>query len=421
VRRKTLLIFVLLALTSIIGIVVIQVYWFKKAYDNNQEEFNKNVHIALKEVVKGIIKYNNTTTMPSNPVEQINPNYFVVMVNDQINAQVLKHYLQLELNRFNIKQGFEFSIYDCANKKIMYGEYASDNSATTPLAINQEPVRKGDNYYFTVYFPHKTSSLVRQMNLWIYSSAIVVVVVIFFIYSLFVILKQRRLSEIQRDFINNMAHEIRTPLSTISVSAQTIKNPDIINTPQRLLNYATIIMDEANKLRTQLERVLSIAETETNIKLNVERIDVHELLMQTTSEHIRHITPKKITLNTNLHAKSYQLNGDTLHIKNLFANLIDNAIKYSKQTLNLNVTTLNNQNGYIEIHIADDGVGISKENQKRIFDKFYRVPTGNVHNTKGFGIGLSYVYLITKMHKGSIKVLSELNHGTTFIITLPLA
>jgi two-component system phosphate regulon sensor histidine kinase PhoR len=419
-QRKTLLIFVVLALTSIVGVVVIQVYWFKQAYNTNQEEFNQNARIALKEVVKGIIKYNNTATMPAEPVQQVSPNYFIVMVNDQINAQVLQHYLQTELSRFNIKQGFEFNIYDCASRKMMYGEY-SDGTTDNPVKLSNQPAWKGDNYYFTVYFPHKSYGIVQQMTLWLYSSAIVLLVVVFFIYSLFVILKQKRLSEIQRDFINNMAHEIRTPLSTITISAETIKNPDMVNTPQRLLNYATIIMDEANKLRNQLERVLSIAETENSIKLTLEEVDVQKLLLHTAQECIAKVSTKKITLNTLFVAQNHLLLADKLHLTNLFVNLIDNAIKYSRDELNLQIGTSNKPQGMLEVFVTDDGIGITKENQKKIFDKFYRVPTGNVHNTKGFGIGLSYVSLVTKMHKGSIKVQSNGSLGSTFILNFPLA
>lgn len=412
--RRALLIFVLLALISIVGVVVTQVYWFKQAYNTNEEEFNKNVRIALKEVVKGIIKYNNTVAMPNDPVQQVTPNYFTVMVNDRIDAQVLQHYLQVELDKFNVRQGYEFNIYDCANRKMLYGEY-DDGTSAMPTIVNSK-LPQDDNYYFTVYFPHKSSGILQNMTLWIYSSAIVMIVVVFFTFGLFVIIKQRRLSEIQRDFINNMAHEIRTPLSTISISAETIKNPNMVNTPSRLLNYATIIMDEANKLRIQLERVLSIAETENNIKITLEEVDLQSLIHEVANQCISKVTVKKISFNTSFNAKNHVIYGDKLHLSNLFTNLIDNAIKYSGDPLILQVNTTDKQLGQLEVSIADNGIGISKENQKRIFDKFYRVPTGNVHNTKGFGIGLSYVSLIAKMHKATIKVQSDGKSGTTFIL-----
>ncbi len=420
-RRRTISIFVLLALISILGIVIIQLYWFTKAYESKEQEFDKNINIALKEVVKGILKYNNVSGIPIDPVKQLKPNYYAVMVNDQINAEVLEHYLQTEFKKFNIKQGFEYSIYDCTNKQIVFGGYVDGEDSYKPVDKTNLPQWKADNYYFTIYFPHKTSVIVGQMALWLYSSAIVLIIVIFFSYSLFVILKQRKLSEIQRDFINNMAHEIRTPLTTIAISAQTLKDPAISNNPQRLLNYSTIITDEANKLKNQVERVLSIADSETKLQLNFEKFDVHELINQIATQLINNNTIKKITYNFTPNATHFMLNSDQLHIGNLIANLIDNAIKYSNDEVTLNITTVNKNNNAITIQISDTGFGISKENQKKIFDKFYRVPTGNVHNTKGFGIGLNYVYLITKAHKGTIKVQSELTKGTQFILTLPLA
>ncbi|MFZ4799239.1 MAG: sensor histidine kinase [Bacteroidia bacterium] len=302
----------------------------------------------------------------------------------------------------------------------MVGGYVDGDDNFKPADKTNLPQWKADNYYFTIYFPHKTSGIVGQMALWLYSSAVVLIIVIFFSYSLFVILKQRRLSEIQRDFINNMAHEIRTPLTTIAISAQTLKDPEIVNNPQRLLNYSTIITDEANKLKNQVERVLSIADSETKLQLNFENFDIHELIDQTTKQLINNTTNKIITYHFYPNALQSVLNADKLHIGNLIANIIDNAIKYSFDEVEINITTLNKNTNNITIQISDNGFGILKENQKKIFNKFYRVPTGNIHNTKGFGIGLNYVSLITKAHKGTIGLQSELNKGTTFILTLPI-
>ncbi|MES2656227.1 MAG: HAMP domain-containing sensor histidine kinase [Bacteroidota bacterium] len=420
-KRRTLSIFLLLALTSIMGIVVIQIYWFSKAYENNEQEFDTNVNIALKEVVKGILKYNNITNIPVDPVKQLKPNYYAVMVNDQINAEVLEHYLQTELKKFNIKQGFEYSIYDCSNKKIMYGGYVDGEGNDAPVDKTNWPQWKADNYYFTVYFPHKTIGIVGQMALWLYSSAIILIIVIFFSYSLFVILKQKRLSEIQRDFINNMAHEIRTPLTTISISAQTLKDPQILDSPQRLLNYSTIIIDEASKLKNHIERVLSIAESESKLKLNLEKFDLHEMIQKISTQLIHNNTHKNIQLHFTPETTHQSIVADKLHIGNMISNIIDNSIKYSATDLTININILYKTPHAISIHFTDNGFGISKENQKKIFDKFYRVPTGNIHNTKGFGIGLNYAILIAKAHKGNITVSSELNKGTTFIVNLPIA
>ncbi len=418
---KTIRIFVVLALISILGIMLTQFFWFKKASDNHEREFKKNLNIALKEVVKGILKYNNTRGFPPDPVKQVDENTYIVMVNDQINSAVLEHYLVTEFKKFNINQSFEFSIYDCANQKMVEGRYVEGQKESVLVQSKNLPGFKRDNYYFTVYFPHMKSSLFWQMDVWLFSTTVLLIVVVFFGYSLFVILRQKRLSEIQRDFINNMTHEIRTPISTIAISAETLKSPDIIQTPQRLLNYATIIQDEAIKLKTQVERVLSVADNESKIKLYFEKFDLHALIKGISEQMIMNDKGKKVELILDFQASNAIIKADKLHISNLITNLIDNSMKYSFDEVIITIHTANTKENKLEISFSDNGIGISKEHQKRIFDKFYRVPKGNIHDVKGFGIGLNFVMLITKMHNGSIKVISALNQGTMFKLTLPQA
>jgi len=398
-----------------------QFFWFKKASDNHEREFKKNLNIALKEVVKGILKYNNTRGFPPDPVKQVDENTYIVMVNDQINSAVLEHYLVTEFKKFNINQSFEFSIYDCANQKMVEGRYVEGQKESVLVQSKNLPGFKRDNYYFTVYFPHMKSSLFWQMDVWLFSTAVLLIVVVFFGYSLFVILRQKRLSEIQRDFINNMTHEIRTPISTIAISAETLKSPDIIQTPQRLLNYATIIQDEAIKLKTQVERVLSVADNESKIKLYFEKFDLHALIKSVSEQMIMNDKGKKVELMLDFQAQNSIIKADKLHISNLITNLIDNSMKYSYDEVVITIHTANTKENKLEISFSDNGIGISKEHQKRIFDKFYRVPKGNIHDVKGFGIGLNFVMLITKMHNGSIKVISALNQGTMFKLILPQA
>lgn len=418
--RRTIRIFVVLSLASVLGIVIMQVYWFKKAFDNSEREFNNNLNIALKEVVRSILKYNNTASFPGDPVRQLDHNYYAVMVNDQINADVLEHYLRVAFDKFNVRQSFEYSIYDCANEKVVYGGYVEGNDESASAGTGKLPEWQGENYYFTVYFPHQTAGILGQMNLWIFSSAVLLVVVIFFSYSLFVILKQRRLSEIQRDFINNMTHEIKTPVSIISVSAETLKDPAIVEHPQRLLNYATIIMDEASRLKNQVERVLSVADDQHRMELKQEEIDMHALIREVTDKIVCNISTKDVALTYHLEATKYTVKGDRLHLANLISNLVDNAIKYGKEKVRIDMRSASGGREF-ELAVADDGIGIDKADQKKIFEKFYRVPTGNLHNVKGFGIGLNYVQIIARMHKGSVKVSSVPGQGSVFSIILPLA
>lgn len=420
-RGRTIKIFVILAITSICGIVLVQVYWFKKAFDKTEEEFNKNLNIALNETVKGVLQYNNTPNLPPDPVKQVEKNYFAVMVNDRINADVLEYYLKTEFNRFNITQGFEYRIFDCAHEHMVYGGFVGgdDKGSMEGMRTRSLPVLDEDNYYFTVYFPYKTAGLVSGMSLWLFSSGVLLLVVVFFAYSLFVILKQKRFSEVQRDFINNMTHEIKTPVAIISASAETLKDPRMPSTPLRLVNYATIILDEANRLQMQVERVLSLAGRETMIRLNREYLDVQELLKEVVDNILANTEHKKIRVVFRLEATQSMVYADRFYLSNLFSNLLDNAIKYSGEELELMISS-ENKGRTISLNFSDNGIGISREHQKRIFDKFYRVPTGNVHNVKGFGIGLNYVQLIARLHKGSVKVWSGPGKGSSFIVTLPV-
>ncbi|MFA6260816.1 MAG: HAMP domain-containing sensor histidine kinase [Bacteroidia bacterium] len=417
-KTRQIRIFIVLAVLSIAGIIVVQVAWFKRAFDKNEVEFNRNVHIALHEVMRGILKYNNNSAIPPDAIEQNDHNAFTVMINDEINPEVLEYYLVTEFKKFNIKQQFEFGIYDCANQKMVMGRYVEGSGS---YKLTESPAEKkgtSDNYYFTVYFPHKSADLIGQMGLWLFSSAVLLVVILIFGYSLFVILRQKKLSEIQRDFINNMTHEFRTPLTTISVSAQTLQDPEIIHSKQRLLNYATLISSEAAKLQHQVNRVLAIAEADHTMHLGKEEVDLHALIRQTLPVQCE-AAAKPVSFQMQLDATSAIVYGDKLHLTNALTNLIDNAIKYSKESAALKIKT-HNTGAQIQLSIQDNGIGIPKEHAKRIFEKFYRVSQGNAHNAKGFGIGLFYVQLIARLHKGSIQLVPATGNGSEFILTLPL-
>jgi two-component system, OmpR family, phosphate regulon sensor histidine kinase PhoR len=419
-RNRTIKTFVVLAIVSILGIIVTQVFWFKQAFDKTEQEFNKSLNIALTQTLKGILLYNNSSAIPLDPIEKLDHNYYAVMVSDQINADVLEHYLKNEFDKLNIHQSFEYRIFDCANEQLVYGGYVEGkNSEEVEAVARNLPVWKPDNYYFTVYFPNKTLDIVSGMSLWLFSSFVLFIVLIFFAYSLFVILKQKRLSEIQKDFINNMTHEIKTPVSIISASAETIRNPNIVEQPQRLLNYANIIIEESNRLKLQVERVLALADSNRTIKLNKDKINFEVLTKEIVESICEKEKPKPI-VKYEFHASNAQLIGDEVYLSNLISNIIDNAIKYSKENLEITISTRNIGNNF-EITFSDNGIGIAKAHLSKIFEKFYRVPTGNRHDAKGFGIGLNYVKLIAKLHKAKVRVGSELNKGTSFIILFPNA
>ena len=222
-----------------------------------------------------------------------------------------------------------------------------------------------------------------------------------------------------QDLKKNITHEFKTPISTIAISTQVLKDPGIVNSPERLLNYATIIENENHRLKQQVERVLQMARLDKkDITLKKEVTDVHDLIQE--AEQNKAFQKFNPIIKLNLHATHSKLKIDKLHIQNVIYNLIDNALKYNQNTPEIDITT-KNENGLFILNVTDNGIGIKPEDQKKIFNRFYRVPTGNLHDVKGFGLGLSYVKLIVESHGGKISVSSKLNEGSIFSIQLPIS
>lgn len=414
--RLTLRIVIVLAAVSILGITAIQVYWVRRAFDLKENQFNQDVTRALTNVSTKILDITKTPSPANNPVKQLSTNYFVVLVNGPIDNNLLEFLLVTEFEKRNLPTDFEFGVYDCV-EKCMKGGNSVSPKRIVPVNFSELPTWQNDGYYFGVRFPMVEANLISQMGIWGFSSVVLLIVIFFFIYTLLVILKQRRLSEIQKDFINNMTHEFKTPLSTIAISTAVLKDPNIVQTPERLLNYATIIENENQRLKQQVERVLQMARLEKeDIGLKKEIYDVHELIQEAAKNNS---ISSKATLSLSLEAKNSMVLADKLHLINVLFNLFDNAIKYNQQTPRITIHTYN-VNGSIGINIQDNGIGIRPEDQRKIFYRFYRVPTGNLHDVKGFGLGLSYVKLIVEAHKGKITVSSEPGNGSCFSIVLPL-
>lgn len=417
--RSTLRIVILLALVSISGIIVTQVYWVRRAFDIRENQFYRDVNTALTTVARTLREINQTPEPATSSVEQVSSNYFIVQVNGPVNASVLEFLLVNEFKNRNITAGFEYGIYDCAEKCMVGGNYIVPGQIRSVSAFPETPKRGGDGSYFAVQFPYLQASLISQMGIWGFSSAVTLVVILFFGYTLFVILRQRRLSEIQKDFINNMTHEFKTPISTIAISAQVLKDPAITQSPDRLLNYANIIDNENQRLRQQVERVLQVARLDRDdIGLKPEALTMHGLIDAAVQTRRLGLDGE---IHTRLEASRDLLRGDRLHLSNVLYNLLDNAVKYATARPVVTVRTSNPDEAHIEIEVTDNGIGIAAAEKKKIFEKFYRVSTGNVHNVKGFGLGLSYVKEMVARHHGRIAVESEPGKGSTFRIILPLA
>lgn len=420
-KSSTIRFVVILAALCIIGITITQIYWVRRAFDLKEAEFERTVNTALYNVAQQIFEINKTPSPAINPVKQLSTNYFIVMVNSEIDASLLEYLLRNEFERRNILADFEYGVYDCSTDRMVYGDYVPLQTAKEKTTSKKLPQWANQGYYFGVQFPNRAGHITNQMGIWSFSSVVLLLVIVFFSYTLFVILKQKRLSEIQKDFINNMTHEFKTPIATIAVSTEVLRDPDIVHQPERLLNYAAIIEKENTRLKQQVERVLQMARLDKeDIGLKKEHVDVHHLIQDSIRHHTMALQEKNGNITVELNAINHELEADKLHLTNVFNNLFDNAIKYCKTIPSIIIRT-SNQNEGILVEVHDNGIGIGKENQKRVFQKFYRVPTGNVHDVKGFGLGLSYVKTVVEAHKGRISVQSELGEGCIFRIYLPLA
>lgn len=417
-NRRTIRIVIALATVSIAGLFATQLYWMDKAFDLREREFNDRVNIALRSVAQEILILNkDSSDVP--PVKQVSSNYFIVSTNDTLHPYLLESLLENEFRSRNLSINFEYSIYDCFNDSLVFGGAVS--LTDRPVANTERPVIPKwdrDSHYFGVYFPKKDSYLLNQMGIWLFSSTILLVVIIFFAYTIWVILKQKRLSEIKNDFINNMTHELKTPISTISASAELLKVGNLDDHPEKRNRYYQIIGDESNRLKLQVEKVLQMAQFDrSDIDLNLAPHDAHELIRKAAASVRILLDERKGDIAFHFHATDPFIEVDELHFTNIIRNLLDNAIKYCTDAPQIEVSTEDGSKELI-IQIRDNGIGIRPSHRKQVFEKFYRVPTGNVHDVKGFGLGLYYVQSLITAHNGNVDVTSN-GDGSTFTLRFP--
>jgi len=286
------------------------------------------------------------------------------------------------------------------------------------LLAGDDPIKPD---YLCVYFPDQSNSFFKSTSFLVFPSIILtLIIIVIFIVTLQIILRQKKISQIKNDFINNMTHELKTPISTISLASQMLRDSSVSLSKSTVDHISGVIFDESKRLSNQVEKVLQMAVfNEGKLKLKFTQIDLNKLAESVASNFEIRVSNENGELKTDLQAENPFIRGDEVHITNVFFNLLDNAVKYSKSNPVIELST-ENKNGWVIVQVKDNGIGIPKENQTQIFERFYRVPTGNIHNVKGFGLGLSYVKRIIDVHNGKIKVDSTLGKGTRFRLYFPL-
>ena len=438
--RKVIGILILLATISVVGIIATQIYWLNKAFRVQQtqldlrkeqataesKQFNDRVTIALTNVADEILSINNDPAELFQAVKQIRPNYFTVAINDTVHPYLLESLLIREFERRNIAENFEYGVYDCFTDSIVYGDYIALNADTASATIAKSPQIKWDKdgHYFGVFFPDRkmydTDIAKPKVGTWAFSAIISLIVFVFFAYAVYLIIRQKKLSEMKSDFINNMTHELRTPISTISLSSEVLLGDKIIEQPERLKRYAQLIYNENQRLRLQVDKVLQLASLDKKeMEINHTSLNLHEIIQNAVDSIMLVRQDEGISIKADLQAENHIISGDAVHIGNVIHNLLDNGVKYRNEKGEIQIKT-SNTGGDLIIEVIDNGIGIPKSSIPYIFDKFYRVPTGNLHDVKGFGLGLYYVRQIILGHKGKITVKSQEGRGTHFTVALPI-
>ena len=342
-------------------------------------------------------------------------------IRERIDPENLNQQLRTALNNVGIYLDFEFSIRSGRLGNIWKTQGFTDKPGTNKFIIQLFPNDPVPSQNQIVLYCHQEQQYKfgKIGNLGFLSLLFTLLLLILSTGTFIVIFRQKKISEIRSDFINNMTHELKTPISTISLASQMMADKTISNKNKNIDNLSRIIYEESMRLKFQVEKVLQMAIFEKmKIKLNMVELDLHCVIDRAVENFSLQIVNRKGLIKKDYQATKSKAEIDEIHFLNLISNLIDNAIKYSKDKPDIVISTYNNKKG-IMITIADKGIGISKEDLKRIFDKFFRVPSGNVHNVKGFGLGLSYVKKIIEEHNGTIRVESQINKGTKFTLFIP--
>lgn len=418
IRSSTIRLGIFISTLVIAVILVFQLTWLKKVYHFEQKEFDRSVIKAIRGLYEDIDANAYYSSHLNELIENPEPHLYLAHITLPVKSDSLSDYLLYELEDFDVFTDCHIGIYSTAAGKYIYTTVLESAGKKEDYKITvPETPRQYD--HLTLYFPNRQQYILAQMNFWIISSAVLLVVLFLFSGSLYYFYKQKFLNETQKDFIHNFTHEFKTPVSVISLAADVLKNPAIIDKPEKLTTYAGIVEYQSAYLHGQIEKLLKFANIESRqLHLSKEKVNIHELIHEAVSNLAPLIGEKKAQLKLELNAESPFFVADRDYIIIVITNLLDNAIKYSKQPAII-IRTRNKGNSII-FSVSDNGIGIEKKQIKKIFRKFFRLRQGDTYAAKGFGIGLSFVKKIVAAHGGRIKIESTPGKGSDFTVELPI-
>ncbi|MFO7656957.1 MAG: HAMP domain-containing sensor histidine kinase [Bacteroidales bacterium] len=422
-KKHTFRIIIILTAISLLGIIGTQSFWIRKSFLITQKQFDHRADQALNNVIDELRDYTDSTFRTSHNLPCLKYLDVSGTIFDVLDTLILDKLMHKYISYHKLTDNFQYAVIKTADSTIIYSSQGYENARgkCEPYKACLSCLWKEEYFHLSLCFEKLTKSLFVELSVWLFWSSLFILVIIFsFAYTMYTVFRQKKLSELKNDFINNMTHEFKTPISTISLASEVLLDAGAYSPAEKTRRYAQIIYDENQRMRHQVDRVLNMAQHEKgDLKLTISEVDVHELLLST--QHLRFLDngDKKMKISYKLQSSGHVIMADELHLANVIKNIVENACKYSKENPHLIISTRDYNNG-IMISFEDNGIGMGKEAQKHIFEKFYRIPTGNLHNVKGFGLGLHYVKTMVEAHNGFVKVHSVLNKGSRFDVYIPV-
>lgn len=414
-KNGTIKLIILFSALSLVGLILTQALLIKNAVDLAQMHFEHRANVALHSAVVELKRsrdtccFNNSCKVKNDIVHIVKPHLLDSLIRKYSNHNKL----------FN---NYEFAIVDSHTDSIYYQTkgYYRDCPSEKVFKHCLSCFNLKGSFHIELIYPESLRSLMTDMWKWLILEGIFILIIVFcFGFIIFAVFRHKKVSEMKTDFINNMTHEFKTPLSTISLASEVLLSVNKEITYEKITRYARIIFEENQRMQSQVEQVLRMAKLDRGeYEVQKEETDLHELIQNAVHNLCLEHSDKEVKITYNLKAENHVLMADQIHITNIVKNLVENAYKYSNKMPEIEISTHNLDNG-VAISVKDNGIGIASDKLKYIFDKFYRVPTGNVHDVKGFGIGLYYVKIMTEAHAGKVSVKSTLGVGSKFDVFLP--
>ncbi len=419
IRSRTLRLVILISTVLITLIIAIQLIWLQKVYRYEEKQFNINVSKSIRALYADMELVNDVKDNVQKVVENINPDVYLLKIDCNPDLSKLWVNLKGELTDFDVYSDCRAAIYYPGEDTFAVQKYIDLPDAYHESSKEPDlPLIKKDYSYIIIFFPHRGQYIIKQMLFWIASSGLLLLVLVGFGFSVFYLYRQKFYNETQRDFVNNFTHEFKTPLAVIKIASDVLQQKNIVEKPERLNNYAGIISEQTSHLQAQVQRLLEIAYTDrSSLPLEKESFDVNQLIKEAINDLQPLIEQKNATIRTNFSIPEIMVKADKSYLRLCFINLIENAIKYAPTPVIEIDTAISGTD--LMVSVKDNGIGIAVEHQKKIFDRFYRITQGELHTSKGFGLGLNFVKKVIDTHNGKIDLESEPGKGSTFRISIP--